>query len=97
MPPHFWGAKAFVEQGREFLATVNNGQHKMHVDWTAANSAFVVWFGINDVGNTAEQEGQEHEMLYRSVVQSYFKVLDTFYKAGARRFVLLTVPREFWH
>lgn len=92
--PHFWGAKSLVNQGKEFFLTADNEKSPMHANWTGANSAFVVWFGINDVANTAEEKELDRDGLYLRAVQSYLRVLQGLYGAGARRFLLLSLPRK---
>ena len=83
-----------VTQTKEFFLTANDEKGPMHANWTAGNSAFVVWFGINDVANTADQKELGLEDLYNKVVKSYLTSLDKLYDAGARRFLILGLPRE---
>jgi len=95
VPPQFWGAKAFTAQGQEWVDTAANPKHKMHTSWTADNSAFIVWFGINDVSNTCDHFSEdEYKKLYEKIVQSYMKVLSLFYDNGGRKFIILGLPRK---
>lgn len=65
------------------------------IDWTKENSAFVIWFGTNDVYNTAEDKELDLNSVYLRLAKSYIRVLRELHAIGARRFLLLTVPREY--
>lgn len=94
--PQFWGAKSLVTQSKEFIQTAAEGRSSTQIGWTVENSAFVIWFGINDVANTAEDKELDLNSVYLRVADSYVRVLKELYAVGARRFLLLTVPREYY-
>lgn len=61
--------------------------------WTAENSLFAIWIGVNDVGNVfwdADAQGR-----VEGVVERYFELVSALYDGGARQFAFLTVPRTF--
>lgn len=57
-----------------------------------------VWMGVNDVGNAWWLPADEYAVLVGKVMDGYFgtRGLEGVYVEGARRFVLLGVPREFF-
>ncbi|KAI9375921.1 hypothetical protein BJX61DRAFT_531263 [Aspergillus egyptiacus] len=61
-----------------------------YAPWTADNTLFAVWQGINDVGNGWYQP--EPEALAREIMTQLFEQLELVYSGGARNFAFLTVP-----
>lgn len=59
------------------------------VPWTAANSLFSYFFGINDLLNT---QNAYSTSLETKLMTSYYNVLSFAYIFGARNFLLQTVP-----
>ena len=57
--------------------------------WTSSNSLFISFFGINDVGNSYDQE---NSTINADVVNIYAGLIDELYQAGARNFLFLNVP-----
>lgn len=57
--------------------------------WTANDSLFAVWIGINDVGNTW---WLNNATLYSLIFDEYASLLDKLHASGARNFLFLTVP-----
>ncbi|KAH7135395.1 hypothetical protein B0J11DRAFT_158558 [Dendryphion nanum] len=57
--------------------------------WTAQDSLFAVWIGINDVGNTW---WLNNATLYDAIFAEYTSLLTKLYDTGARNFLLLNVP-----
>lgn len=55
--------------------------------WTAQNSLFAFFIGINDVGNS-----YAHGNLNGKVMDAYAALVDHVYDTGARNFVFLNVP-----
>lgn len=66
--------------------------HPDYAPWTADNTLVGVWMGVNDIGNSYWRE--DVDSLMAQVVERYFEQLQIIYNAGARQFVLLSVPRE---
>jgi phospholipase/lecithinase/hemolysin len=58
--------------------------------WTASNSLFAVWIGVNDVGNAWGESNWT--TIAAEVVTRYFQEVQIMYNAGARNFLFLTVP-----
>jgi hypothetical protein len=79
---------SFVDQVTEFNKVFKSGSSK---PWTASNSLVGVWMGVNDVGNSYS-ESNETQLLSK-IMDVYFAQLSSLYNAGARNFVLLSVPR----
>lgn len=59
------------------------------VPWTAGNSLFSYFFGINDLLNT---QGAYNASLEAALMHSYYDVLYFAYIFGARNFLVQTVP-----
>ncbi len=76
-----------VTQFSESIAT-----KPAYAPWTAENALFGVWIGVNDVGNSWWLE--EYDALVEKIMDTYFGQLQVLYDAGARKFVLLSVPRK---
>lgn len=81
---------SFVDQVREFNGSI--ASHPSTAPWTSDNTLFGVWMGVNDVGNSYS-ESNVTEIL-DAIMVVYFDQLQTMYNAGARNFVLLSVPRK---
>ncbi|KAK7942738.1 uncharacterized protein PG986_011851 [Apiospora aurea] len=61
------------------------------VQWSASDSLFAFWIGINDVGNSYWQD--DTAALNRQIFAVYADVVRTLYgDAGARNFLFLNVP-----
>lgn len=63
-----------------------------YAPWTPANALFAVWIGVNDVGNSFSQPGEEVR-LSRDL-DRLFVLLGKLYACGARKFALLNIPRK---
>jgi hypothetical protein len=48
---------SFVDQAN--LWTANLQPHPTYAPWTSDNSLFAVWFGVNDVGDSYSQAGED--------------------------------------
>ncbi|GAB1318081.1 hormone-sensitive lipase HSL [Madurella fahalii] len=79
---------SFIDQVEQFSESIASKPE--YAPWTAENSLFGVWMGVNDVGNTWWRP--EYDELLEQIMDSYFGQLQVLYDAGARMFVLLTVP-----
>jgi phospholipase/lecithinase/hemolysin len=62
-----------------------------YAPWTSDNALFAVWIGVNDVGNSYTQSGEDARIS--KDMDRYFEQLGVLYKAGARNFALLNIPR----
>jgi hypothetical protein len=80
-----------VDQVNQFSNLL--GKKPAKVPWTAKNTVVGVWMGVNDVGNSFYL-GNAAEIAEKAVAR-YFELLQILYNAGLRKFVLLSVPREF--
>lgn len=88
--PYTSTVKSMIDQVADFSASL--GTHPEYAPWTAENTLVGVWMGVNDIGNSY---WLEDKALLQSIVAKYFEQLQIIYDAGARQFVLLTVPRKF--
>jgi hypothetical protein len=82
---------SFVDQVKEFNSSI--ASHPSYAPWTAANTLVGVWIGVNDVGNSYWFSNET--VLLGQIMDRYFQQLQIVYNAGARNFVLLSVPRKF--
>lgn len=83
--------RCFIEQVDDFFRSGVAGKGR----WTAENSVFVSWFGINDINFIQEKRVNEYEE-WRKVLDDYFGQVDRYLMAGARNFVVVGIPREFY-
>jgi len=60
--------------------------------WNATNSAFGIWFGVNDIGNSWYLNNPSYSQRNQQIFDSLFGQVDILYKSGARRFVFLNAP-----
>ncbi|KAF9777327.1 hypothetical protein IL306_004458 [Fusarium sp. DS 682] len=79
---------SFVDQVNQFSNSV--GKHPAGTSWNAQNTIAGVWIGVNDVGNSFYL--QDSAAVVEKATTRYFELLQTLYKAGLRKFVLLSVP-----
>lgn len=89
--PYDPSVKSFVDQVGQFSNSL--AAHPSYAPWTASNTLVGVWIGVNDVGNTYYLSNVTD--VTNAVIAKYFEQLQIIYNAGARNFVLLSVPREF--
>ncbi|KAF8609136.1 hypothetical protein BDV93DRAFT_484468 [Ceratobasidium sp. AG-I] len=59
---------------------------KLGEHWKAANTLFVFWIGINDMGYVREPDG------VKPPVETVFKCVQTVYDSGARAFLFIDMP-----
>jgi phospholipase/lecithinase/hemolysin len=71
--------------------TTNLESKPSYAPWTAENALFGIYIGVNDVGNSFTQSGEDARI--NKDLDRYFSLLGTLYAGGARNFVLLTIPR----
>ena len=65
------------------------------VNWTADNSMFGVWLGVNDIGISYTNTTADEATLISKIMVTYNSQLERLYGYGARNFILLNVPRKF--
>lgn len=65
--------------------------------WNSENSAFVVWFGQNDLLLTWEKENYQAPIasVYDKILTSYFEQIDKLYFLGARKFILVAMESQY--
>jgi len=59
------------------------GRHAENVVWSADDSLFVLWIGINDLAETAESLNS---------IRTLFQLMNELHDAGARNFLLIDCP-----
>ncbi|AEO68387.1 carbohydrate esterase family 16 protein [Thermothielavioides terrestris NRRL 8126] len=79
---------SLIDQVAEFSGSI--ASKPSYAPWTAQNSLFGVWIGVNDVGNSWWLSN--YTQIVDQIMDSYFGRLQVLYDAGARNFVLLSVP-----
>ena len=87
---------SFVNQTATFLQSV--GSPLSSVDWAQQQHILVIGFGGNDLTGIAlnRTSTDVEQSLVEELVEGYFGLLGDLYNAGARRYLLLSVPRESW-
>lgn len=83
---------SFGDQVDVFLETMATEPRPEWAPWDADNTIVGVWMGVNDVGNTFWF--QDLEAHTQKIIDRYFELVQSIYDAGARQFVLLSVPRK---
>ena len=89
VPPYTSSVLSFIDQVAQFSGSI--AKKPSYAPW-GDNALFAVWIGVNDVGNTWWLAN--YDQLVSQIMDSYFGQLQILYNAGARNFVLLTVPRK---
>jgi phospholipase/lecithinase/hemolysin len=79
---------SFVNQTSEF--TANLVPAPSFAPWTASNTLFGVWIGVNDVGNAWYLSNWS--TLAETIIARYISQVQIMYNSGARNFLFLTVP-----
>ncbi|KAK0735953.1 hypothetical protein B0T21DRAFT_401637 [Apiosordaria backusii] len=79
---------SLIDQVQQFSDSI--ASKPSYAPWTAKNSLFGIWIGVNDVGNSWWKE--EYDELVSQIMDTYFGQLQVLYDAGARNFVALSVP-----
>jgi hypothetical protein len=82
---------SFINQTNEFKPLV--GSKPSTAPWTADNSLFSAWFGVNDIGNSYYNSAA-YPALANSILDVYFALAQQLYDAGGRNFAFLNVPRK---
>lgn len=73
--------------------TANLQPKPAYAPWTADDALAAVWIGVNDVGNSYSQSGEEARL--DKDLDRYFALLATLYAGGIRNFALLNIPRKY--
>lgn len=81
-----------VEQVGTWTKNVGTSPPPSYAPWTADNSLFAVFIGVNDVGNSFTKAAAAETALVNKDLDQYFAQLAVLYKAGARQFALLSIP-----
>lgn len=79
-----------VDQTAEFVDNLSPAPSD--APWTADNSLFALWFGVNDIGNSYWLSNETE--VINAIFDSYFAQAQLLYKAGARSFLFVTCPRK---
>ncbi|KAK4033644.1 hypothetical protein C8A01DRAFT_49796 [Parachaetomium inaequale] len=87
VPPYASTVLSFVDQVAQFSSSI--AKKPSYAPW-GDNALFGVWIGVNDVGNSWWKE--DYDQIVEQIMASYFGQLQILYNAGARNFMLLTVP-----
>lgn len=82
----------------DFIAQVGEFEEYLvpapsEAEWTSSNTLVAVWMGINDVGECFWESSLYPTCPITEVMETYFGLLEELYNNGARKFVLLMVPR----
>jgi hypothetical protein len=80
---------SFIDQVAQFSGSI--AKKPSYAPW-GDNALFGVWMGVNDVGNTWWMS--DYDQIVERIMDSYFGQLQVLYNAGARNFMLMTVPRK---
>lgn len=88
---------SFIDQVSSFSSILGGadsspGPPARHAPWRATNSAFAIWFGVNDIGTTFDLADPAFPVRNQQILDSYFGQVDVLYRAGGRRFVFINVP-----
>jgi len=76
------------------------GKKPSYAPWTATNSLFATWIGINDIKYAFNQTQVHSELTVNNSANaqpgpsmtSLFNLMDTLYTQGARNFLFVNVP-----
>ena len=79
-----------VDQTAEFVDNLSPAP--TDVPWTADNSLFAFWLGVNDIGNSYWLANETD--VITAIFDSYFTQVQRVYDAGGRNFLFLNCPRE---
>ncbi|KAF2114953.1 carbohydrate esterase family 16 protein [Lophiotrema nucula] len=80
--------KSIIDQVGQFSSSI--ASKPSYAPWTASNSLFAVWIGVNDVGNSYSNANEI--ALLDKIFDSLFSQMEILFKAGARNFAFLNVP-----
>ncbi|KAF7871718.1 hypothetical protein EAF04_003825 [Stromatinia cepivora] len=75
---------SLIDQVNQFVQYIPSGP------WSASNTLFGIYMGVNDVGNS--YYFSNYTILLGQIMDSYFAEVQRLYNAGGRNFLFLTVP-----
>lgn len=85
----------FVNATEVFVSLFN--PQKVNIPWTGTNSAFMYWFGINDILRTFDVRDETMESLFEKIIGSYYRQAGRAYALGGRRFIFMGMHSMFAH
>lgn len=88
--PYQSTVKSLIDQVKQFSDSI--AKKPSYAPWTADNSLFAIWMGVNDVGNS--YSNVDETTLLKKIMEDYFEQVEILFKAGARNFAFLNVPRK---
>ncbi|KAJ8058985.1 hypothetical protein OCU04_011967 [Sclerotinia nivalis] len=77
-----------INQTAEFIDNLSPAP--TDVAWTADNSLFALWFGVNDIGNSYWLSNETD--VISAIFDKYFAQAQLLYNAGGRNFLFLNCP-----
>jgi hypothetical protein len=89
--PYAPTVRSFADQVGIFTGSLGVKPRPAYAQWNADNALAAVWIGVNDVGNSFEN--QNSTIVADLCADRYFQLVREIYKTGVRKFVFLTVPR----
>lgn len=103
--PEYPAARSLVDQVRQYTEMdKQRAQSQANRDSRGTSSSassssdqsrldlYTIFFGINDIANTAQKEDVNLEELYTAVMKTYVGEMEHLYQQGARNFLLFNVP-----
>ncbi|KAL4880344.1 hypothetical protein BJY04DRAFT_80403 [Aspergillus karnatakaensis] len=88
VPPYSPEVRSLIDQVADFSEYL--APPPAFAPWTADNTLFAVWQGVNDVAGAWWQPNPD--ALQLEILDQLFEQIEIVYVAGARNFALLTVP-----
>ncbi|OKL58861.1 hypothetical protein UA08_05596 [Talaromyces atroroseus] len=85
VPAYLSTVASFVQQVNDRFAALSPAPA-----WDSDDALFTIWFGINDISRG--YDAQTWGNLSLTLVDRYFDTVQTLYDAGARYFLVMTVP-----
>jgi phospholipase/lecithinase/hemolysin len=79
---------SLINQVSIFSSTI--ASKPSYAPWTSSNALFAIWIGVNDVGNAWGDSNWS--TLAPEIIAAYISQVQILYNAGARNFLILTVP-----
>nr|AMJ52087.1 lijH [Ascomycota sp. F53] len=79
---------SFIDQVAEFTDSVASKPD--YAPWSADDSLFGIWLGVNDVGNSWWEANETARI--GQIMDQYFNQTNILYEAGGRNFAFLGVP-----
>ncbi|KAA8911026.1 GDSL lipase/esterase [Sphaerosporella brunnea] len=80
------------QQVEDLFLGVLQPQKATIAPWTAGDSLFLIWIGINDIGSSYLAHPDASDEFHRELMDEYFNLVDELYAVGARNFLFMDVP-----